>query len=648
MSKIMLVEDDNNLREIYEARLLAEGYEVISAKDGEEALALATKERPDLIISDVMMPKISGFDMLDILRSTPGVEQTKVVMMTALSQAEDKARADKLGADRYLVKSQVTLEDVAKVADELLNGTDQDSPEKLTAAGGVIQPEEQDTIDTQTSPVSPQPPAQVAVAEPPSEDATTYEPSLTTGTATPTVVTADDSAVTPTTSSDDAAQTPDQTVASAAPSNDSSADDISDESVDHNAGVVQADEPSTSQPTPAVQSTDQPDQTTLTAQTTDDNPAEDTAATDKATATVQTDEPQVNTTAPSEPSTLSEPSSTEVSASAPAQPTADQLINQAVAEAAQSSTPTPQETPNSAEPPEPLPPQATMPPANDAVNLQSPPQTTDADADADDNNSPEPEATPATNHAPQPFIQPDTSAPEPTAIIEPQSVETTTEQAAPTLLENAPTETPPKPLSQAPTTASEEADIEAQIDDFVQTLQSNDPESAEVEPKLQEELAPPEDTSKLDASESSGSTLTLPTSGPTQQLEVKEAPADPDREGTPVTNVIEQAAAKIEEDLPEPTAPADSMPHPSTTTVGGQRVIQPLVSPDASKPNLSDLAQAEGDEQQPLPANSVVAPGGETVTPASPSTSPDDKQPGNIIQPVAAAPDDDDPASIAL
>lgn len=123
MPKIMLVEDDNNLREIYEARLLAEGYEVISAKDGEEALALATKEKPDLIISDVMMPKISGFDMLDILRSTPEVQNTKVVMMTALSQAENKENADKLGADRYLVKSQVTLEDVARVADELINGT---------------------------------------------------------------------------------------------------------------------------------------------------------------------------------------------------------------------------------------------------------------------------------------------------------------------------------------------------------------------------------------------------------------------------------------------------------------------------------------------------------------------------------------------
>ena len=122
MAKIMLVEDDNNLREIYEARLLAEGYDIVTARDGEEALAVAVKERPDLIISDVMMPKISGFDMLDILRSTPETKDVKVIMMTALSQAEDKERATKLGADRYLVKSQVTLEDVAKVAHEVLEG----------------------------------------------------------------------------------------------------------------------------------------------------------------------------------------------------------------------------------------------------------------------------------------------------------------------------------------------------------------------------------------------------------------------------------------------------------------------------------------------------------------------------------------------
>lgn len=118
----MLVEDDNNLREIYGARLLAEGHEIVTAKDGEEALAIAVKEKPELIISDVMMPKISGFDMLDILRNAPETKFTKVIMMTALSQTEDKARADSLGADRYLVKSQVTLEDVARVVRDVLDG----------------------------------------------------------------------------------------------------------------------------------------------------------------------------------------------------------------------------------------------------------------------------------------------------------------------------------------------------------------------------------------------------------------------------------------------------------------------------------------------------------------------------------------------
>ena len=120
MAKVMLVEDDNNLREIYEARLAAEGYEIVSAADGEAALALAIKEKPDLIISDIMMPKVSGFDMLDILRSTTKTKNCKIIMMTALNQAEDKARAEKLGADMYLVKSQVTLEDVVRAAKGVL------------------------------------------------------------------------------------------------------------------------------------------------------------------------------------------------------------------------------------------------------------------------------------------------------------------------------------------------------------------------------------------------------------------------------------------------------------------------------------------------------------------------------------------------
>jgi len=120
MAKILLVEDDSNLREIYAARLEAEGYEVVTAADGEEGLAVAVKERPHLIIADVMMPKISGFDMLDILRTTPETKDVKVIVMTALSQDEDRQRGESLGADKYFVKSQVVLEDLVETIKELL------------------------------------------------------------------------------------------------------------------------------------------------------------------------------------------------------------------------------------------------------------------------------------------------------------------------------------------------------------------------------------------------------------------------------------------------------------------------------------------------------------------------------------------------
>ncbi|MEO8691495.1 MAG: response regulator [Candidatus Saccharimonas sp.] len=120
MTKILLVEDDKSLREIYAVRLVEEGYDIISAGDGEEALAIAIKELPNLVISDVMMPKISGFDMLDILRSTPETKDIRVIMMTALSSEDQRERGNSLGADRYLVKSQVGIEDVVTTVHDVL------------------------------------------------------------------------------------------------------------------------------------------------------------------------------------------------------------------------------------------------------------------------------------------------------------------------------------------------------------------------------------------------------------------------------------------------------------------------------------------------------------------------------------------------
>lgn len=138
--KVMVVEDDAALREIYSIRITAEGYEVVSAGDGEEALAMAVREKPNLILSDVMMPKISGFDMLDILRSTPETAGIKVVMMTALSSDDQRQRGERLGADRYLVKSQVGIEDVVNTIHEVLGDKQVATPAPAAPAAPAAAP----------------------------------------------------------------------------------------------------------------------------------------------------------------------------------------------------------------------------------------------------------------------------------------------------------------------------------------------------------------------------------------------------------------------------------------------------------------------------------------------------------------------------
>lgn len=110
--RILLVEDDDSLANVYITRLQAEGFDARRVADGEEALANARAYKPDLVVLDVMMPKVSGFDVLDILRNTPETANLKVIMLTALSQESDRERAKQLGADDYLVKSQVVISDV--------------------------------------------------------------------------------------------------------------------------------------------------------------------------------------------------------------------------------------------------------------------------------------------------------------------------------------------------------------------------------------------------------------------------------------------------------------------------------------------------------------------------------------------------------
>jgi two-component system phosphate regulon response regulator PhoB len=112
--KILLVEDDLALATAYKVRLEAENFDIRHCPNGEEAMQVAIEYRPDLILLDLMMPRISGFDVLDILRNTPDTANTKIIILTALSQQSDQQRAKDLGANDYLVKSQAVVSDVVK------------------------------------------------------------------------------------------------------------------------------------------------------------------------------------------------------------------------------------------------------------------------------------------------------------------------------------------------------------------------------------------------------------------------------------------------------------------------------------------------------------------------------------------------------
>lgn len=175
MTKILLVEDDKSLREIYGVRLLAEGYDIISAGDGEAALAMAIKERPSLIVSDVMMPKISGFDMLDILRSTTETKDIKVIMMTALSSEDQRARGEALGADRYLVKSQVGIEDVVRTVHDVLGDAPVSGVSAAQAFGSASAPRPAPTVPSAPA-RSAQPLQQTMPTPPPFTAAATPQP----------------------------------------------------------------------------------------------------------------------------------------------------------------------------------------------------------------------------------------------------------------------------------------------------------------------------------------------------------------------------------------------------------------------------------------------------------------------------------------
>jgi DNA-binding response OmpR family regulator len=102
--KILVVDDEINITQILEFSLGAEGYEVLTARNGEEAIDKARREQPDLIVLDIMMPKIDGYEACRILKSNPLTKAIPVVLLTAKGRDIDKRLGYEVGATDYIIK----------------------------------------------------------------------------------------------------------------------------------------------------------------------------------------------------------------------------------------------------------------------------------------------------------------------------------------------------------------------------------------------------------------------------------------------------------------------------------------------------------------------------------------------------------------
>ena len=102
--RILIVDDEKDLVDILKARLEIEGYEILAAYDGQEGLEKAQEEKPDLILLDVMMPKMNGYQVCRLLKYDEEFQNIPVIIITARGQEQDKMTGDEVGADEYITK----------------------------------------------------------------------------------------------------------------------------------------------------------------------------------------------------------------------------------------------------------------------------------------------------------------------------------------------------------------------------------------------------------------------------------------------------------------------------------------------------------------------------------------------------------------
>lgn len=114
MKKILFIEDESVLQKTFDSAFKNEGYEVISALDGETGVNLAKTQKPDLILLDMVLPKLTGFEVLKKLKENPETKRIPVIILTNLERMSDIDKALELGATTYLVKVNYSLDEVIK------------------------------------------------------------------------------------------------------------------------------------------------------------------------------------------------------------------------------------------------------------------------------------------------------------------------------------------------------------------------------------------------------------------------------------------------------------------------------------------------------------------------------------------------------
>jgi len=117
---ILLVEDEKDLQEIYKTKFIIDGYRVLTAESGLEAIDMALHKKPDLILLDVILPQKDGFSVLAELKSNPKTKDIPVIIFSNLGQDWEVKKGQELGAVKFLTKSNVTPADVVKIVEDIL------------------------------------------------------------------------------------------------------------------------------------------------------------------------------------------------------------------------------------------------------------------------------------------------------------------------------------------------------------------------------------------------------------------------------------------------------------------------------------------------------------------------------------------------